>query len=153
MSLTRNNLLILPLEPSEVFSTHGNKLAKRIGTSELIYAAIALFSFDDSGVAEAIIDSNGNLEGDIIYWLEDMLTSLARLFNQVRTFHDGQELDEVLYDVEAETLFVSSKARAVLHRGRRSTGSLRLLRSDSGHTERQSRDSSDNPFYCSGDSL
>lgn len=151
MSLARSNLLILPLEHSEAFSSLGMKLAKRIGASELIYAAVALFSFDDSSVAEAIIDSNGFLEHDIINWLEDALTSLAHLFNHARNFHDGQELDEVVFDVEAEALYISSKARAVLYSRRRSTGVLRVLRGDTGPSVREHRDTRDNPFYCAGD--
>lgn len=126
MSLTRDKLLILPLDPSEAFSETGRKLAARLGASELFYAAVAMLSFDDTGVAESLIDSNTVLEHDIINWLEDVLTSFAQLFLNIRTFHNEQELDEVVYDVAAETLYVSSKSAAVFHGRRRFPTRLRF---------------------------
>lgn len=127
MAFTRNTLLILPLEPSEVFSANGQLLANRLGASELVYAAVAMLSFDDTGVAESMIDSNPLLEYDIIYWLEDVLTSLAQLFLNIRTFHNEQELDEVVYDVAAETLYVTSKAPVVFYGSRRFPTGHRVL--------------------------
>lgn len=125
----------------------GQKLAARIGASELLYAAVALFSFEDSGPGEAIIDANGKLEEDIIWWLDDVLSSYYNLFEHVRTFHNGQELDEVVFDSEEETLYISSKARPVVcHRGR-STRIKRLLRDDAGYPDGQSRETSDNAFF------
>lgn len=114
MSLTRNNLLILPLEYSEVFDERGKLIAKHVGTSELIYAAVAMLSFDDSSAAEAIIDSCGLVPEEIIWWLEDILTSHCNLFDHVRTFHNGQDLDEVVYEDATDTLYVSSTARPLL---------------------------------------
>lgn len=126
MPLPNDRLLILPLDHSEVFSTDGSKLAARLGPSELIYAAVAMFSFDDTGVAESLIDSNPLLEYDIIYWLEDALTSMAQLFLNIRTFHNEQVLDEVVFDIAAETLYVSSKAPVVFYGRRRLPTGFRL---------------------------
>lgn len=131
----------------------GIKLAERIGASELLYAAVALFSFDDSGVAEAIIDSNGLLEEDILWWLDDILSSLCNLFSHVRTFHNGQELDEVVFDSEEEALYITSKTRPLLRRRSRSAPVLRVLRSDSRSTAGEPRDTGDNPFYYPLDHL
>ena len=119
MSLTQEKLLIVPLEHSEAFSGSDIKLANKLGASELIYAAVSVFSFDQSGPAESLIDSNPDLEHDVINWLEDVLTSLAHLFLNIRTFHNEQELDEVVYDAPAETLYVTSKTTAVLYGRRR----------------------------------
>lgn len=125
----------------------GMKLADLIGASELLYAAVALFSFDDSGPGEAIIDANGKLEEDILWWLDDILSSHCNLFQHVRTFHHGQELDEVVFDSEEAALYISSKARPVVrHRGR-STRIQRLLRSSVGHSDGESRESSDDAFF------
>lgn len=147
MSLTRNSLLILPLEPSEAFSTHGDQLAKLIGASELLYAAVALFSFDDSGAGEAIIDANGLLEEDILWWLDDVLSSHCNLFEHVRTFHNGQELDEVVFDPEEEALYISSKARPMLRRRSRLTRIQRVLHGHVGSSDGQHGPASDDAFF------
>lgn len=125
----------------------GMKLAALIGASELLYAAVALFSFDDSGPGEAVIDANGKLEEDIIWWLDDILSSHCNLFQHVRTFHNGQELDEVVFDTEEEALYISSRARPVVRSRGRSTRIRRLLRSAAGSDDGQHGPSSDDAFF------
>jgi hypothetical protein len=114
MSLIRKDLLILPLEYTEVFCERGDKLAKLVGASALLYAAIAMISFDNTGPAEAIIDSSGLVPEDIIWWLEDVMITNPHLFQNVRTFHHGQELVHVLFEAGDSTLYVSSTARPLL---------------------------------------
>lgn len=125
----------------------GQKLAARIGASELLYAAVALFSFEDSGPGEAIIDANGKLEEDIIWWLDDVLSSYYNLFEHVRTFYNGQELDEVVFDSEEETLYISGKARPVLYSRGRSTRIRRVLLGHVGSSDGQHGPASDDAFF------
>lgn len=137
MSLNRNNLLIIPFEHSGAFSSLGDKLAQRLGASELLYAAVAYYSWENELFAQSLIDNNPELTEEIMWWLEDILTSYYSLFNHIRTFHNGQDLDQVVYDAPEETLYVSSKARPVFCGHRRLSTIRTMLRSHAGPDDSQ----------------
>lgn len=109
MSLTNERLLILPFDGAEVFSSTGAWLAEELGASALLYAAVAYFSFDDEFPAQQMMDNHAELHKQILWWLEDIYTSVAYLFQMVRDYHAGNVLNEVVYDPDSEALYTTSR--------------------------------------------
>jgi hypothetical protein len=109
----------------------GRSLADKLGASELLYAAVAYFSFDEEFYAQSMIDANPELEEEIMWWLDDIYSNLYNLFGHIRTYHHGKNLEHVVFDDEGEALYVSGTARALLPSRRRLSSSRRVLRSHS----------------------
>ena len=104
----------------------GDKLAQHLGASELLYAAVAYYSFDEQFFAQTFIDNNPELEEDIMWWLDDIYSSFYNYFEHIKAYHHGKDLEHVVFDDADSALYVSSTSRPVLPRRRRSSGGLRV---------------------------
>ncbi len=123
MSSMIPKLLIERLEYADVFNRIGQELADQLGASVLLYAAIAYFSFDEEFHAQSLLDNHSELEEEIMWWLDDVYSSYYNFFRNLRTYHDGNTLTQVVYESDDGSIYIQSDPPAPVYSG------LRLARS------------------------
>lgn len=117
MRLNSNRLIVLELEYNRAFSMLGQQLAEELGAQFLIYAAVAYYSFDEEFYMQSVIDSNPQREESIMWWLDDIYSELYNFFENIRTYHSGNQIEEVVFDSEVDTIYVSSRTSSMFSSG------------------------------------
>lgn len=118
MSSMIPRLLIERLEYADVFSSLGHRLADQLGASVLLYAAISYYAFDEEFNAQSLIDNHSELEEEIMWWLEEIFTSHCNFFRDIRTYHDGNDLTQIVYEPSDGSLYIESAPTPELLRSR-----------------------------------